>query len=121
MPDEHQPAIPRAIEQVVSRLAELEIVFGEPARTAIPVVRSRLLDAMAARDRGDPNAALAHMSHAMDELARLADRLDPEEAMLMRAVAERFRTALGRGDRAGAQQAAATMFEQSGARERQRP
>ncbi|MBI1813468.1 MAG: hypothetical protein HYR72_00675 [Deltaproteobacteria bacterium] len=121
MADEHQPAVPIAIEQVIARLSELEIVLGEPARAAIPAVRARLIEAMAARDRGDAPAALARVGLAMDNLAALADRLDPAEAMLMRAVAQRFRAALAQGDESTAKQAAADMFAQSGAREFKKP
>ena len=117
MSDEHQPAIPLAIEQVVTRLSELEIVFGEPATPVIATVRTRLLEAMAARDRGDQHAALLLIGQAMDHLAALADRLDPAEALLMRALAERFRTALAQGDQATAKESAAVMFTKSGARE----
>jgi len=118
MPDEHQAAIPIAIEQVVARLSELEIVLGSAGREVMPIVRARLTDAMAARDRGDPPAAIANIGEAMDHLAALADRLDPAEAMLMRALSQRLRSALLRGDDATAKQAAGTMFERSGARER---
>ena len=118
MADEHQPTIPIAIEQLVGRLSELEVVLGDAARSVLPVVRTRLVEAIAARDRGDPPAAIAKIGDAMDRLSALADQLDPAEAMLMRALAHRFRSALLRGDHAGAQQTAATMFEKSGARER---
>ena len=118
MADEHQPAVPLAIEQVVARLSELEVVLGESARGAMPRVRDHLLAAMAARDRGDPPAALQRIGQAMEYLAALADRLDPAEALLMRALAERFRNALAHGDQATAKDAAATMFDKSGARER---
>ncbi len=118
MPDQHQPAVPLAIEQVVARLSELELVLGESSRGALPRVRDHLLAAMAARDRGDPPAALQRIGQAMAELAALADRLDPAEALLMRALAERFGKALAHGDQATAKDAAAAMFDKSGARER---
>jgi hypothetical protein len=116
--NEHQPPIPSAIEQVVSRLSELETVLGEPARAVVPMVRGRLIEAMALRDRGDVVGALTRVGLAMDELAGLAERLDPAEAVLMRALAQQFRSALIRGDTTSAKQAAGTMFEKSGARER---
>ena len=118
MPDEHQPAIPLAIEQVVARLSELEVVLGVVARPVISVVSAKLTVAMAARDRGDLPTAFAEIGHAMDALTALGDRLDPAEATLMRALADRFRAALGRGDTGSARAAAATMLERSGARER---
>jgi hypothetical protein len=118
MADEHQPAIPLAIEQVVSRLSELAVVLGEVATPALAAVERQLLEAMAARDRGDMPAAIGDIGRAMDTLAALADRLDPAEALLMRTLAERFRSALVRGDQSSAKQVAATMFDRSGARER---
>jgi len=118
MADEHQPAVPIAIEQVVDRLAELEVVLGEPARAALPRVRERLIAALAARDRGDPLAAVELIGQAMEELAGLAGQLDAAEALLMRALAQRFRTALVRGDETTAKEAAALMFDESGARKR---
>ncbi|MBI4514882.1 MAG: hypothetical protein HY699_03580 [Deltaproteobacteria bacterium] len=120
MSEEHQPTTPTAIEQVVATLEELAVVFGEPARAVIPVVRARLIEAMAARDRGDRATAIARISEAMHQLAGLADRLDPAEAVLMRALAQSFRSAMTCGDQASAEQAAAVMFEQSGARPRKR-
>ena len=121
MADEHQPAIPIAIEHVVSGLSELETVLGDPARAAIPRVRVRLIEAMAARDRGDVPGAVGLIASAMGDLAALADRLDPAEAMLMRGLARRFQAALSRGDEAGAKQTAAVMLDKSGAREREKP
>jgi hypothetical protein len=118
MTDQHQPAVPLAIEQVVDRLSELEVVLGDPARAALPRVREHLVAAMAARDRGDPPAAVALIGRAMEELAGLADRLDPAEALLMRALAQRFRAALVRGDEATAKEAAELMLDQSGTRKR---
>lgn len=118
MSNQHPPAVPLAIEQVIAALAELEVVLGEPARQAVPQVRQRLTEAMAARDRGDPVGTLRKIGEAMEHLAALADRLDPGEAALMRAVSERFRTALLRGSMGEAKQHAGTMFERSGTREK---
>ena len=117
MGDEHA-AIPNVLEQLIGGLAELEQVFGPPARDLIPAVRARLIEAMAARDRGDGAAAMQAIGAAMEGLARLADQLDPRDAMQMRTVAERFQAALLRGDAPEAKQGLDTMFERSGARYR---
>jgi hypothetical protein len=53
---------------------------------------------------------------AMEQLAQLADRLDPQDAMRMRAVAEHFQAAVLRGDAPEAKQGLDVMFERSGAR-----
>jgi len=120
MADDHRPPIPVALEQLILGLGELEQLFGEPARAAIPAVRSRLTQAMAARDRGDAPATMQAIGSAMEELARLADRLDADEAMMMRAIADRFRIALLRGDMPEAKTDLDVMFERSGARYRKR-
>jgi len=121
MANAHQPTVPIALEQVISGLSELEVVLGEPARAVLPAVQASLIEAAAARDRGDPVASLRLIGQAMDRLAALADRLDPREAVLMRAVSERFRTALLRGDLPEARQDMDIMFERSGAQERKKP
>ena len=120
MADKHEEQIPLAIDAVVTRLADLEIVIGAQAAPVIAAVRSTLIRAMAARDRGDLPAALRDIGGAMDRLTALADQLDPAEGMLMRTIAQSFRTALLRGDDSQAKQDAALMFQKSGAVERKK-
>jgi hypothetical protein len=114
MADDHA-SIPLAIDTVVSRLSELEIVFGPQAKGVINAVRTTLLEALAARQRGDAPASITKIGQAMDRLAGLAEHLDPAEGVLMRTVAEQFRAALLRYDTAEARQTADVMFERSGA------
>ena len=118
--DAHSP-IPTAIDTVVSRLSELEVVFGPKAKPVIGAVRTGLIEALAARDRGDGETAVARIGQAMDRLAGLANDLDPAEGMLMRVVAEQFRAALLRRDTAEARQTADVMFERSGAKWKKKP
>lgn len=118
MADDHRPSVPAALEQLVAGLNELEQLFGDAARAVIPAVQARLREAMAARDRGDPVATMQAIGAAMEQLAQLADRLDPQDAMLMRAVAERFGGAVLGGDVPTAKQDLDVMFERSGARYR---
>jgi hypothetical protein len=113
--------VPNALEDLIAGLGELEHVFGEPARALIPAVQARLTEAAAARDRGDAVATMRAIGAAMEQLAQLADRLDPHDAMQMRAVAERFQGALLRGDVPEAKQGLDVMFERSGARYRTPP
>jgi hypothetical protein len=120
MDDSHRAAIPIALEDLIAGLGDLERVFGPAARTVIPTVQARLTEAMAARDRGDPVATMQAIGHAMEQLAQLADRLDPQDAMRMRAVAEQFQAALLRGDTPTAKQGLDVMFERSGAQYRKR-
>ena len=115
MSHKHEEQVPIAIESVVARLGDFEVVLGAHAAPVVAAVRTQLTAAMAARDRGDVPDAIAQIGQAMDRLAALADTLDPAEAMLMRALAQSFRGALLRGDEAGVRQTAAIMFEKSGA------
>ncbi len=115
MTHKHEEAVPTAIESVVARLGDLETVLGPAVRPVVDAVRTGLIAAMAARDRGDMPAAIVQIGGAMDRLSALADDLDPAEATLMRALAQNFRAALLRGDAAQAKQDAATMLERSGA------
>jgi hypothetical protein len=73
---------------------------------------------MAARDRGDPVEALRLIGTAMEQLATLADHVDPREATLMRTVSERFRSALLRGDLPEAKQGMDMMFDRAGAKKK---
>jgi hypothetical protein len=118
MANDHQPPIPLALEQLVQGLGELEIVIGPNARPIVAGVRDGLIQAMAARDRGDPVEALRLIGTAMEQLATLADKLDPNEAMLMRTVSDRFRSALLRGNLPEAKQGMDVMFDRAGAKKR---
>jgi hypothetical protein len=120
MANDHRPAVPIALEQVIEGMSELENVLGDAARSVLPAVRARLAEAMAARDRGDPVATMRAIGTAMEQLAALADRLDPEEAAVMRVVARRFGASLLHGDTAEAKRGMDVMFERSGARERKK-
>ncbi len=116
MSDEHQPQIPNALEQMVLGLTELEAVLGEAGRRAIPAVRDRLGDALAARDRGDPVAMLDAVGAAMQALAAVGEQLEPGEGQLMTMLAQRFQSSLMRGDIPDAKKDMDVMFERSGAR-----
>jgi hypothetical protein len=116
----HAEPVPLAIESVASRMRELELVLGPQAAPVVAAVRAALIDAMAARDRGDLPQALRQIAAAMDRLTGLADGLDPEEAAVMRLLAQGFRNALMRGDQTQAKQEAAAMFARSGAVEAQK-
>jgi hypothetical protein len=120
MAHKHEPEIPVALEAVVSRLGELEVVLGPKITPVLEAVRTGLIAAMAARDRGDVPGAVEQISQAMHRLAGFADQLDPAEATLMRALAQTFRNALLRGNDADAKQSAAVMFQKAGATERKK-
>jgi hypothetical protein len=120
MPHEQEPEIPVALETVVTRLGELEVVLGAHVAPTVAAVRATLIAAMAARDRGDPPGAIEQIGHAMDRLSALADQLDPAEAMLMRALAQNFRSALLRGDESQVKKSSTMMFHKSGAVDRKK-
>ncbi len=120
MAHDPEPQIPVALESVVTRLGELEVVLGAHVAPTVSAVRAGLMSALAARDRGDAPGAIQQISQAMDRLAVLADQLDPAEALLMRALVHRFRTALLRGDEDQIKQSTTTMFRKSGAVERKK-
>jgi hypothetical protein len=110
-----------ALEGVLTRIDEMGAVFGSEAGAVIDAVRTALIEAMAARDRGDMPGAIATIAKAMDRLTVLADSMvDPSEAEMMRVVAQAFRAALLRGDYADAKRAAAVMMRESGAVERKK-
>jgi len=116
MNDENSNVVPSAIEQVISGLTDLAAALGSAAEAMVPAMRNDLLRAMAARDRGDSKQAVEHIAAAMGRLAKAVENLDAQEAALMRAVLERFRSALLRSDQAGVKELADIMFERSGAR-----
>ena len=120
MADEDGSVAPTALEQLIGGLGELRTALGAAAAPAIAAVQARLGDAIAARDRGDPAGAMRAIGEAMEAMAHLADRLDPQEAGVMRAVSAHFRTALLRGDVPEAKQGLDVMFERSGAREQKK-
>ena len=100
--------------QLIDRLGELEIVIGPQARPVVAEVRSRLLEAAAARERGDVPGALAIIGQAMERLAGLASHLDAAEGAFMRAIAASFAQALSAGDKGTAKQAVGVMRGKAG-------
>jgi hypothetical protein len=80
----------------------------------VDAVAETLRAGLAARDRGDVPGAVARIAEAMDRLAGLASAADPAEGAMMRAVADHFRAALGRGAAGQAREAAEAMRERSG-------
>ncbi len=116
MAEDHQPQIPAALEQMLLGLTELESVLGEAGRRLIPAIHGRLQEAMAARDRGDPVGMFEAVGAAMREIAAVGDQLEPGVGSAMAALADRFQSAMVRGDMAEAKKGMDIMFEQSGAR-----
>lgn len=110
----HELLYPEALETLVARLPELEIVLGPRSKGGLGAVRLLLQEAIAARADGDVPRAIRCIGKAMDQLAQLADLLDPQEAMLMRALSAQFGQALLRGDSSAMTRATELMREKSG-------
>jgi hypothetical protein len=111
---------PEALEVLFGRIGELKVVLGPAAAPGVDEVERLLREGLAARERGDPSAAVVRIAQAMDLLATLAATADPAEGALMRAMAERFRQALGRGALGEARETAEVMRARSGSTVRPR-
>lgn len=111
----HEFESPPALETLLTRLGEMEIVLGAAAAARLGAVRAELQRAVALRVDGDPPAAAAAIRRAMEELAALVAAVDPSESVLMRAVVERFSSALLRGEHHELERTADLMRERSGA------
>ena len=110
----HLVEFPEALDVFVSRIGELKAMLPPAAAPGIDQVAETLREALAARDRGDVPIALRRVAEAMDRLAALGAAADPAEGALLRAMADRFRGAIGRGAVGEAREAAETMRERSG-------
>jgi hypothetical protein len=110
----HDLTYPEALETLLTRLPELQIVLGPQAKRGVESVRLLLQEAVAARAGGDVPRVMQCIGKAMDALSQLAESLDPHEAMLMRMLAAQFRQALQGGDTGAARQVSDMMREKSG-------
>jgi hypothetical protein len=111
----HDFESPPALALLLTRLDEIAVVLGAGAAPRLGVVRSELVRAIGLRAQGDPVAAAATIRRAMQELAGLADHVDPSEGVLMRAAVEAFGAALTRGESGEVERTADLMRERSGA------
>ncbi len=112
----HEFESPPALEALLTRLDEMAVVVGAAAAPRLGAVREGLTRALALRARGDVPGAAVEIRGAMEELASLADHLDPTEGVLMRAAVQHFAGALGRGETSEMERSADRMREKSGAR-----
>ena len=95
----HEFESPPALDALLTRLGEIEIVLGQPASERLGVVRAHLQRAVALRADGDPPGAAAAI----------------RRAMLMRVVVQRFGAALVRGESGEIERTADVMRARSGA------
>ena len=111
----HDLEAPPALEMLLTRLDDMKVVVGAAAAPRLDAVRADLQRALALRSRGDVAGATAAIRSGMEELARMADHLDPLEGTLMRAVVQQFTAALTRGEHGELERTADVMRERSGA------
>ena len=110
----HELTYPEALETLLTRLPELELILGPQAKPGLESIHRLLQEAVAARAAGDVPRAATCIGKAMDTLSQLANLLDPHEAMMMRLLAAQFRQALGRGDDSEAHRVSDMIREKSG-------
>ena len=79
----HLIPFPEALEALFSRMGELKIVLGPAAAPGVDEVERLLREGLAARERGDPPAAIDRIARAMDHLAALATHAEPAEGAMM--------------------------------------
>lgn len=118
MEDKH--TYPEALETLVSRLPELKLVLGPQAKEGLAAVQGLLHEAIAARADSDIPRAVTKISAAMETLSQLADRLNPQETMMMRMLTDQFRHALLSGQDSEARRVSDMMREKSGTTIRKR-
>ena len=111
----HDLEAPPVLEMLLTRLDEMKVVVGPAAAPRLEAVRDGLERALGLRARGDVAGAAAAIRGAMEELARIADHLDPLEGTLMRAAVQQFTAALTRGEHGEMERTADVMRERSGA------
>jgi len=98
----------------IAGLTELEVTVGPKAGPVVAELRELMLKAAAARQSGQEQTALAAIAQAMGRITTLAELLDPTEALMMRAIAQRFTQALGQGDKATAKETVNVMRHRAG-------
>ena len=113
-PHSHLIDFPEALDVFFSRIGEMKLVLGPAAAPDVDRAAELLREALAARERGDGPTAVARIGQAMDQLAALADHALPHEAPALRAMAQVFRQAMGRGAVSEAKEAADVMRDRSG-------
>jgi hypothetical protein len=110
----HLIDFPEALEAFFSRVGELRHALGPKGAERIGAIEAVIAEGLAARDRGDRATALARIVEAMRQLADAAADSGTPEAMMIRAMADRFRAAVSHADVSSAKDAAEVMRVQSG-------
>jgi len=112
----HLIEFPEALEAFFTRVGELKVVLGGPAAPGVDRLEAIIQTALAARDRGDVQGAMAGIVAAMELLAELASASPGVDGAQLRAVAGAFKQALTHGALGEARGTAEIMREVSGSR-----
>lgn len=110
----HLVEFPEALEAFLGRMNEMTAVLGPDKADGVRALEALVQEGLAAREQGDVPRAMRAIVRAMDLLADLAGADPRLDGPLLRAMAARFRAALGRGSLADARASADVMREQSG-------
>jgi hypothetical protein len=108
--------VPEALDTIIGHIGELRVVFGDAGAATMTAVEDDLRQALAARDGNDHPRAIGLIARAMERLSKLVATLDPEAAVAMGKLIERFRSAMLAGREGDARHTADVMREMSGAR-----
>jgi hypothetical protein len=103
-----------AIERFVGGIDELKIVLGQGAAPAVDRAKNHLIEALAARDRGDRGQVMVSFAAAMADLANLGDSLGPAEGSMMKAVTAQFIEGMAADDRDSVERNLAVIQSQAG-------
>lgn len=106
---------PESLEALIAGFGDVATALGPQAASGLSGVKSQLERAVAARDDGRRDEAVAEVLGAMQSLARLAVALDPAEARVMQELASHFQSALRGGDAGHAAESVDSMRKRSGA------
>ena len=112
----HLFRVPEPLEKLLGEIGEIERLASPAVKGEAERIRTLLEEAMAAQARGDLAAAVSGIARTMEALAALAARVDPTEALDMKAVTQQFARALVRGDVGEATGAADQMRARAGAK-----
>jgi hypothetical protein len=106
---------PESLEALISGFGDLAMALGPKAAAGLGGIKARLEHAVALRQDGKPDEAVAEVLAAMQGLAQLATVLDPAEAEAMKMLAGSFQSALKGGQAGHAAESVDSMRKRSGA------
>lgn len=111
----HLVDFPEALEVFFGRIGEIKAALGPAKAAGLPALEALVQEGLAAREQGDVPRAIGAIVRAMDLLADLAGDDPTLDGPMLRAMAARFRAAMGRASLPEARASADLMRVQSGA------